>query len=69
MEPGGVEPPSHPKKSREIRGVSEKAAQNQAHGAHRSDFGAAVASIMALPLNDQEKAEAIRRLLAETPAK
>jgi len=29
------------------------------------DFAAAVAAIMALPLSDSEKAEAIRRLLAQ----
>ncbi len=45
-------------------GASEKAAQNPAQSAPGPDFAAAVASIMALPLTDAEKAECVRRLLA-----
>ena len=61
----GFEPPQN---SGEKQGVITKAARNPAHGAHGSDFAADVRAIMALPLSDQEKAEAIRRLLAATPA-
>ncbi|MGA2499031.1 MAG: hypothetical protein ABSH20_14915 [Tepidisphaeraceae bacterium] len=57
----GFEPPRN---SGGKQGVAEKEAQNPAHLPPKTDFAAAVAAIMALPLTDAEKAECVRRLLA-----
>jgi hypothetical protein len=56
----------HPSKTAEKQSISAK--RGTESGTDRDDFGfaAAIAAIMALPLTDTEKAEAVRRLVGST---
>jgi hypothetical protein len=66
-----LQAPNTPPISAEKQQVSPTDTSKNAAPAPETNFAAAVASIMALPLTDSEKAEAVRRLLrgkeGETP--
>ncbi len=55
---------NNPTETREIPRIIEVGAAKSAADSGEIDFAEAVRAVMALPLTDAEKAEAVRRLLA-----
>jgi hypothetical protein len=61
----GAEGPEHPGKTPENSQVLPKRGTESGTVGGDSGFADAVAAVMRLPLSDAEKAETVRRLLAE----
>jgi hypothetical protein len=53
----------------EKKGAARQCGAESGAVAHDSGFGVAVAALMGLPLTDAEKADAVRRLLANVSEK